>query len=492
MELDQLSNSRRKSNNTIQYRIQFILVCVLTVVLIAIGCFYRLWLFGVPIELSGDAANRYHPLAVNLSQGNGFSLDTEPPFKPNIFDVPGYPGLLAGMYLLGFHSFRELYCVHLLMEVISIVLVSLTAFRLSGSRFLSLMTAMIATICPFVASIGHNAMAEPLAMMLTSLLIFMLSGILRETEPHLIRWLLPGVISGLLILVRVDSYPLVALLVVIVVWSVYLKNAEYRSYRRATIAVCFFFVSVMVTLIPWMIRNYSITKQFHIPGQQQYLGSHFQNGYRRWLSTWMFDSKYVHDWTWHASGTPDPNDLPWYAIDSTEERLQIEYALNLISKSQVTKQHVLLGDPIGDNSKASSIFSEIACKRTETNPFRSYVVMPILRVVLTWIRIPSVTCFPSYQTYLWKLLIYLVWIGMLILTIIGVRYYRKCLPGTFLLLFSLILSRTLIPLSSAGGIEPRYLLPALASVWIFSAMGVCVLLKRMTGLFPNSDTLKVE
>ena len=47
----------------------------------------------------GDAIG-YHRLALNLAAGNGFSLYPNPPFTPDCFRTPAFPGLLAMLYKL--------------------------------------------------------------------------------------------------------------------------------------------------------------------------------------------------------------------------------------------------------------------------------------------------------------------------------------------------------------------------------------------------------
>lgn len=69
-------------------------------IIFGLAFLFRLGLFFYTFPSSGiwNDTHVYHNLAVNLVQGNGYSVKTEPPYEPHFYREPGYPLYLASVY----------------------------------------------------------------------------------------------------------------------------------------------------------------------------------------------------------------------------------------------------------------------------------------------------------------------------------------------------------------------------------------------------------
>ena len=85
-------------------------------------------------ELSGDSFSRYHQIAINLLQGNGFSRSTSVPFLPASLDQPGYPLFVALFYRLFGNDQLPIYIAQVLLELGIILVLVLIARGIEASQ----------------------------------------------------------------------------------------------------------------------------------------------------------------------------------------------------------------------------------------------------------------------------------------------------------------------------------------------------------------------
>jgi hypothetical protein len=136
----------------------------------------------------------------------------------------------------------------------------------------------------------------------------------------------------------------------------------------------------LLSVIPfvfWTARNF---RTFHIfePLAPRYAtdpGEFTAPGFQRWMKTWIVDFASTSDIYWNAESDPmEVNLLPARAFDSPaqqEETADIFAAYN--EKTTIT--------PAID-----ARFNALAAEREHTHPLRSYLELPLLRVLDMWLR----------------------------------------------------------------------------------------------------------
>ncbi len=221
-----------------------------------------------------DAA-AYATIAANLDRGEGFTLGSDAT-QPASNYSPGLPLLAAGVYKVtgGVHE-RTARLVLALLGTLTVLFTYLIGRRLSGPGA-GLIGAAAIAIYPALLEYQGMLMGEPLAAALLSgavLAALWASGprcpasgscrggggpagspraVLDPPPPRhpLERWLLPGVMFGLLALVR-PEYLGVALLV-----SLAALAKEVRAeWRRSVAKAALLLVGVAIVVVPWTVRN---------------------------------------------------------------------------------------------------------------------------------------------------------------------------------------------------------------------------------------------
>jgi len=220
-------------------------------------------------------ATAYATIAANLDRGEGFSLGSRAT-QPASNYSPGLPLFAAGLYKLtgGAHE-RFARLVLALISALSVLFTYLIGRRLSGPAS-GLIGAGAIAIYPALLEYQGMLMGEPLAAALLSgavLAAFWAAGhafqargscpgaggpaggprsVLDPSAPRhpRERWLLPGVLFGLLALVR-PEYLAVALLVSLVVLA---KDVRV-DWRRSLAPAAILLGGVAIVVVPWTVRN---------------------------------------------------------------------------------------------------------------------------------------------------------------------------------------------------------------------------------------------
>jgi len=204
-----------------------------------------------------DAA-AYATIAANLDRGDGFTLGPSAT-QPASNYSPGLPLFVAGVYKLtgGVHE-RTARLVLALLGTLSALFAYLIARRLSGPAA-GLIGAGAMAIYPALLEYQGMIMGEPLAATLLSgaVLAMLWADRPRRSEPARgssrhprVRWLLPGVLLGGLVLVR-PEYIGVALLVSFIL---FVRNGR-LDWSRTLVQVLFLIAGVVVIVVPWTVRN---------------------------------------------------------------------------------------------------------------------------------------------------------------------------------------------------------------------------------------------
>jgi hypothetical protein len=237
-----------------------------------------------------DAA-AYAEIARNLDEGEGFTLGTEAT-QPASNYSPGLPLFAAGIYKLtgGVHE-RAVRVILALLGTLSILFAYLIAHHLrrsmdrphsgvsdASSGVAGLVAAAAVAVYPALLEYQGMLMGEPLAATLLSggvLAVFWAAGVPAvltagpvvgqggtaggRTAPVLdpptprhprVRWLIPGVVFGALILVR-PEYLGIVLLVSLVV---FVRNGRH-NWSRTLVQTLLMLTGVAIVIAPWTVRN---------------------------------------------------------------------------------------------------------------------------------------------------------------------------------------------------------------------------------------------
>jgi 4-amino-4-deoxy-L-arabinose transferase-like glycosyltransferase len=204
-----------------------------------------------------DAAD-YDRMAVSLVQHGRFPDSIEVPAGgPTAFRPPLFPLALAGVYeVVGTGSPGTRWEAGRLFEAAlgaaTVLLICLIAGRLWGRKS-QLASGVIAASYPPLALVGSSLMSESLFIPL--LLGAVLAGLVARDSARRWRWeVLAGLLLGLAALTRGNGIFLVVPLAFLV-WTVR-PRLSWRALRSPLIVIA----AVLVTLVPWTIRN---AESFH-------------------------------------------------------------------------------------------------------------------------------------------------------------------------------------------------------------------------------------
>jgi len=218
---------------------------ILLLVALVIGFGLRLALaLTMDNKISWEDESDYLDLAQKLSNGEGYVLADG---SPTAFRAPGYPAFLALLRLGGLTSPLAVRIVQVLLATIMLWLV----YRLGSelmNRAAGLTGAALTAIYPYYILMPATLLAETLftILLLAALLLFHIS--LRTGRGTLL--LCSAVLMGFAILTRPAAWALGG---GILFWLLFITR--YPTGQRLGLAALFF-VAVLLTVAPWMTRNY--------------------------------------------------------------------------------------------------------------------------------------------------------------------------------------------------------------------------------------------
>ena len=190
----------------------------------------------------------YGEIARNLDEGNGFTL-RERATQPASNYSPGLPLLVAGIYKLsaGEHE-RFARVVLALIGSLSILFTYLIARRLSGP-LAGLIGAVAVAIYPALLEYQGMFMGEPLAATLLSGAVLAMLWAARPAYLTRVRWLLPGLLLGALVLVRPEYLGISFLLAAVVIIR---GRSQWRiGFFNAAVLLA----GAVLVVAPWTVRN---------------------------------------------------------------------------------------------------------------------------------------------------------------------------------------------------------------------------------------------
>lgn len=196
----------------------------------------------------------YDQLAANLAAGNGYRF--YPDTAQTLMREPGYPVLLAGIFIVFGKSFTTVKLVNVALAFAAAWLMTRVARRLSSSQALILVPPLLFLFHPgTLIAESRGGVEVPFTFLIVLFMVTLYRALDRD------RWsdyVISGVALGLA--VSVKSTPMLFPFFLLA----YLLVVERGRGRRLAVSrnVALMVVAMFVVLLPWTIRNYRLTKRF--------------------------------------------------------------------------------------------------------------------------------------------------------------------------------------------------------------------------------------
>lgn len=207
-----------------------------------------------PQRYSTEFVDLYDQIANNLVQGNGYRIDADMP--QTMVREPGYPLFLAVVFKIGGYHIEAVRLANLLLVVGICFAMMRLAKRVTGDEVIGVIAVLMFLFHP--GTLIAEARGGTEIAFLSVLMVFMLA-LLRAVEgEELWRYLLAGLILGVVVLVR--STPLFFPLFLLIYLAFTAKGASGRMRLAFNVAVLV--LGMVVVMVPWVIRNYGLVHQF--------------------------------------------------------------------------------------------------------------------------------------------------------------------------------------------------------------------------------------
>ncbi len=347
---------------------------------LALGTWLRLWFLWHFPQVNGDGLI-YGDIAKNwLLHGVYGRTDygvAGAIIRPTLIRLPGYPLFLAACFrIFGVDHYGAVLYLQVTIDLVSALIIGWTARAIAGNRA-GIWALVLAALCPFTA----NYVAAPLSETLSIFCVAVACAglVWLEMRPGWRPCLLLAASWSYATLLRPDGALLaVASLLAIVIFA----NRSFLTFPplgrarawRLGLSAC------LLSLMPfaiWTARNF---RTFHIfePLAPRYAtdpGEFTAPGFQRWMKTWIVDFASTSDIYWNVDSAPlEINLLPSRAFDSPAERQQTGDIFASYNESTTLTPAI------------DARFDALAAERERAHPLRSYVELPLLRVLDMWLR----------------------------------------------------------------------------------------------------------
>ena len=441
----------------------------------------------------------YDELARNLLDHRVYGLFVHGELTSVDMRMPGYAVFLAGLYAAFGRSIRAVMVVQACIDLITCVLTALIAGMIApvdSKTRVATIALWITALCPFTANYTAAVLTEVLATFLTTLavLAFVIAfgrasvDSSNESVGHrplyseAASWLLTGLIVGLGTLVRPET-PLLLLAAGLVLAAYWRHRVDWS---KLFLAVSWISLGLILALTPWAARNAKTLGriEFLAPRYAQTYGDFIPHGFYDWTGTWMvrFSDAYLVTWKL-GKGPIRIEELPASAFDSSAERSHVAALIDRYNDD-------LQMSPILDRE-----FATLARERKLRRPIRTYIEVPLARMVTIWFA-PRIALLP-YSGKLWPPaenwqnhrtdfgvtaafgILNFLYIGM---AVVGAVRFRKQPTIAFLILMVAI--RTVF-LTQLQTVEPRYVIVCYP---VILALGALAWARRPAGRALAADS----
>jgi len=201
-------------------------------------------------------SDAYEQIAINLIEGKGFKEDATLPYqfdKSILRAGPGYEFFIAGLYKVFGQHHEAIWIAQALLHVVSVFFIYLIVQRIFKTseykKQIGILSAFLFGLNPDLIEIGAMLMTETLYLFFTILVIYIFLKVYDKPRSFLLGSAL-GIITGVSILTR----PPILLFIPIFLFF-YWREKQYKT-------SLIFLASLVVSLAPWVYRNFLIYDQF--------------------------------------------------------------------------------------------------------------------------------------------------------------------------------------------------------------------------------------
>ena len=381
---------------------------------LVIGLLLRLFfVFRLPSS-SGDGP-LYEKLASNWLHHGIYGFPINGVLTPLDIRMPGYPAYLALIQALthrGAEAARFGVMIgQVALDLAACVVIAGIAARCSGrgenNSRVFIAALWLAALCPFTANYTAVALTETFATLITALVLFYLVPMVNPEYAmgDLLKWgkfprraefmknaALAGLWTGIGTLFRPETPLILFSCLPVVLWVTFRRNQPAKGLRAAGLAVA----ACLVVLVPWTLRNAIVLHEFQplAPRYTTLPGELVNTGFMKWERTWLTRFREVFLVSWKLNDEPiQIDDIPARAFDSPEERQHVAAILEQYNQD------------LNFTAEEDQEFAAIARARTARHPLRTYLWVPLQRVLTLWFtprveQLPiSGSVFPLAETW---------------------------------------------------------------------------------------------
>jgi hypothetical protein len=223
-------------------------------------CFCAGWILFNPQRPLPDPT-LYEGIGANLAQGNGYSFDEKPPFRPELTRTPFLPFLISILYRITGRSPEAVLWMNGCLIALSCALAYLLALRLFNDRPQAVCGTSVLLLTPPFTGAANNILTEPPAM----LLMVIIAGLLLDWKKraHGSRALLHAGISGALLAALALNRTSMILMVLVAALYIVVVSLKGRFKNGAAwLTVAVFSITLGTPVLAWSARNASLGLPF--------------------------------------------------------------------------------------------------------------------------------------------------------------------------------------------------------------------------------------
>lgn len=449
---------------------------------LVIGLLLRLF-FVFCLPSTGGDTPLYENLASNWLQHRVYGVPIDGVLTPLDLRMPGYPAYLAAIQALTHRSAEAsrfwVMLGQVFLDLAACVLIAELAARCAGrnqnTSRIFLAALWLAALCPFTANYAAAPLTETFAILTTVLALIYLIPMVNPDHAmsDFLKWghfprrsefmknaALAGFCTGLGTLFRPET-PLILISSLPVIFFVALRrNQAAKTVRASVLAIA----ACLLVLLPWIVRNAVTLHEFQplTPKYTVMPGELVPTGFMNWERTWLYRFREVFLVPWKLNDEAIRiDDIPARAFDTPEERQHVAAILEQYNHD------------LNLTAEEDQQFAEIAAARTARHPMRTYLSVPLQRMLTLWFtprveQLPiSGSVFPLAEMWDTDRQDMAITIGLFFLNIFYIAIalwgaarlwrYSTGAPAAVILLACFVLLRTVF-LTTIETPEPRYVL----------------------------------
>jgi len=343
------------------------------------GFLLRVWMLRHFFETNGDT-QVYGDIAKNLllhgryalTVGSGQAFST-------LIRLPGYPLFLALCFrLFGIGNYAAIAWLQIAMELVGCLFLADFARRIAPTNLKAgaiHATLWLAALCPFTAVYAASPLTEGPTLFVLALALWATAQFQeRPSWRFALAFTFAVTYAALL---RPDG----ALVAISFAPALMLSQEGGKWHTPKSRLVRMAVVCGLLALAPfavWTWRNWQV---FHVfqplaPRSATDPGDPLTPGWDRWVKTWCLDFVSTYDVVWNVPGDElDINKLPNRAFDTPAQRSETTALATAYN-----------GNGYNLTPEIDAGFARLADERIASHPLRSYLGLPLGRVVDMWLR----------------------------------------------------------------------------------------------------------